>query len=62
MAWKVTEKNIKIHTCIDGMDSVEDTKAVISYKKLRTLGAKRRVYRKTKEVFFLIESDCEISL
>ena len=31
MAWKVTEKNIKIHTTIDGVDSVEDTKAMISY-------------------------------
>lgn len=27
MAWKVTEKSIKIHTTIDGVDSVEDTKA-----------------------------------
>lgn len=62
MAWKVTEKNIKIHTCIDGQDSTEDSKAVISYKKLKTLGAKRRVYKNTKEVFFLIESDCDISL
>lgn len=26
MAWKVTEKNIKIHTIIDGVDSVEDRK------------------------------------
>ena len=40
MAWVVTKKNIKIHTCIDGMDSVEDT----------------------KEIFFLIESNCEITL
>lgn len=24
MAWMVTQKNIKIHTCIDGIDSVED--------------------------------------
>lgn len=62
MAWKVTEKNIKIHTCIDGEDSVEDTKVIISYKKLKILGAKRRIYKNTKEVFFLIESDCEISL
>lgn len=62
MAWKVTEKNIKIHTSIDGEDYVEDTKIVISYKKLKTLGAKRRIYKNTKEVFFLIESDCEISL
>lgn len=43
MAWKVTEKNIKIHTIIDGVDSVEDTKAMISYRKLKALGAKRRV-------------------
>lgn len=62
MAWKVTEKNIKIHTCIDGLDSTKDSKAVISYKKLKILRAKRRVYKNTKEVFFLIESDCEISL
>lgn len=62
MAWKVTEKNIKIHTYIDGMDSVEDTKAVFSYKKLKTLGAKRRVYKNTKKVFFLIETDYELSL
>lgn len=34
MAWKVTEKNIKIHTVIDGVDSVEDRKATISYRKL----------------------------
>ena len=45
MAWKVTEKNIKIHTIIDGVDSVEDTKAMISYRKLKALGAKRRVYK-----------------
>lgn len=62
MSWKTTEKNIKIHTCIDGLDSVEDTKAVISYKKLKALGAKRRVYKDTKEVFFLIETNCEISI
>lgn len=62
MAWKTTEKNIKIHTCIDGINSVEDIRATISYKKLRDLGAKRRIYKNTKEVFFLIETDCEISL
>lgn len=62
MAWKTTEKNIKIHTYIDGIDSVEDIKAVISYKKLKDLGAKRRIYKNTKEVFFLIETDCEISI
>lgn len=62
MAWKVTEKSIKIHTCIDGVDSVEDTKALISYKKLKTIGAKRKVYKNAKEVFFLIKSDYEIIL
>lgn len=62
MAWTVTEKNIKIHTCMDGIDSVEDTKAVISYKKLKALGAKRRTYKNTKEAFFLIEADYELSL
>ena len=62
MAWVVTKKNIKIHTCIDGMDSVEDTKVTISHKKLKVLCAKRRVYKDTKEIFFLIESNCEITL
>lgn len=62
MAWVVTKKNIKIHTCIDGIDSVEDAGLIISHKKLKTLGAKRRVYKDTRESFFLIESDCEIIL
>lgn len=62
MAWAVTEKNIKIHTRIDGMDSVEDMKVKISYRKLKTLGAKRRVYKDTKEVFFLIETDYDLIL
>ncbi len=62
MAWMVTQKNIKIHTCIDGIDSVEDARVVISHKKLKALGAKRRVYKDTRESFFLIESDCEIIL
>lgn len=48
MAWKVTEKNIKIHTVIDGVDSVEDRRATISYRKLKALGAKRRVYKNNK--------------
>ncbi|CAK7041500.1 MAG: hypothetical protein PEPC_01771 [Peptostreptococcus russellii] len=61
MAWTVTEKNIKIHTCIDEVDSVKDTKAAISYKKLKALGAKRRICKNTKEVFFLIETDYELS-
>lgn len=52
MAWVVTKKNIKIHTCIDGIDSVKDTKVAISHKKLKALGAKRRVYKDTKEIFF----------
>ena len=60
MAWMVTQKNIKIHTCIDGIDSVEDVRVIISHKK--ALGAKRRVYKDTRESFFLIESDCEIIL
>ena len=62
MAWKVNGKNIKIHTIIDGVDSVEDTKAMISYRKLKALGAKRRVYKNTKEVFFLIEADYNLTL
>ena len=62
MAWMVTQKNIKIHTCIDGIDSVEDVRVIISHKKLKVLGAKRRVYKDTRESFFLIESDCEIIL
>ena len=62
MASVVTKKNIKIHTCIDGIDSVEDTRVAISHKKLKALGAKRRVYKNTKEIFFLIESNCEITL
>lgn len=62
MAWKVTEKNIKIHTIIDGVDYVEDRKAVISYRKLKAFGAKRRIYKNTKEVFFLIETDYELTL
>lgn len=62
MAWKVTEKNIKIHTIIDGVDSVEDRKATISYRKLKALGAKRRIYKDTKEVFFFIETDYDLAL
>lgn len=54
MAWKVTEKNIKIHTIIDGVDSVEDTKAMISYRKLKALGAKRRVYKIQRKYSFLL--------
>lgn len=62
MAWKVTEKNIKIHTIIDGVDFVEDRKATISYRKLKALGAKRRIYKDTKEVFFFIETDYDLTL
>lgn len=62
MAWKVTEKNIKIHTIIDGVDSVEDRKATISYRKLKALGAKRRIYKDTKKVFFFIETDYDLAL
>lgn len=62
MAWKVTEKNIKNYTIIDGADSVEDRKVTISYRKLKALGAKRRVYKNTKEVFFLIETDYDLTL
>lgn len=61
MAWKVTEKDIKIHTVLDGIHSVEDTKALLSHKKLKALGAKRRVYRNTKNIFYLIETDYEIT-
>lgn len=62
MAGKVTEKIIKIHTHIDGIDTVEDTKVVISHKKLKDLGAKRRVYKSTKEFFYFIETNYEIIL
>ncbi|MFP5155061.1 hypothetical protein ACJEEN_14635 [Bacteroides clarus] len=62
MAWKVTEKNIKIHTIIDGIHSVEDRKVAISYRKLKALGAKRRIYKDTKEVFFFIETDYDLTL
>ena len=62
MAWKVSEKSIKIHTIIDGVDSVEDRKATISYRKLKALGAKRRIYKDTKEVFFFIETDYDLTL
>lgn len=62
MAWKVTEKNIKNYTIIDGADSVEDRKVTISYRKLKALGAKRRVYKNTKEVIFLIETDYDLTL
>jgi len=62
MAWTASEKNIKIHTIIDGVDYVEDRKTAISYRKLKALGAKRRVYKSTKEVFFLIETDYELTL
>lgn len=61
MAWKVTEKDIKIHTVLDGIDSVEDTKVLLSHKKLKALGAKRRVYRNSKNIFYLIETDYEIT-
>lgn len=61
MAWAVTKKNIKVHSYIDGIDSVEDIKVAISHNKLKALGAKRRVYKDTKEFFFLIETDYELS-
>lgn len=60
---KVTEKQIKIHVeTADGYNSVEDTTAFISIKKLRQLGAKRRVYKNTKEVFYFIDTDQEITI
>lgn len=62
MARAVTIKNVKIHIRIDGMDSVEDTRAAIPHKTLKALGAKRRVCKDTKETFFLIASDCGITL
>lgn len=62
MGRKATVKNIKIHTCIEGIDSAEDITVAISYRKLKTLEAKRRVYNNTGEVFYLIELDCEITL
>ena len=52
MVWMVTQKNIKIHTCIDGIDSVEDVRVVISHKKLKALGAKRRVYKRHERDLF----------
>lgn len=52
MARAVTTKNVKIHIRIDGMDSVEDTRAAIPHKTLKALGAKRRVCKDTKETFF----------
>lgn len=61
MGWAITEKDIKVHICIDGADSVEDYRVLISHKKLKTLGAKRRTYKNTKEVFYLVESNCEIT-
>ena len=36
--------------------------STISYRKLKALGAKRRVYKNTKEVFFLIEADYNLTL
>lgn len=64
MARKATAKNIKLHicNCNDGIDSVEDLIVAISFRKLKKLGAKRRIYNNTKEVFYLIESDSEIIL
>lgn len=58
----ITKKNIKIYTIIDGMDSVKDRKATISYRKLKAIGAKRRIYKDTKEVFFLIETSYDLIL
>lgn len=62
MAWAVTRKNVKIHIHNNQGGSVEDYNVCISHKKLKALGAKRRVHKNTNEVFFLIESDYEISL
>lgn len=60
---KVTEKQIKIHVeTADGYNSVVETTAFISEKKLRKLGAKRRIYKDTKEVFYFIETDQEITI
>lgn len=61
MARRVTEKNIKIHTCIDGLNTVKDVKVIMSQRKLKELGAKRRVYKNTKEVFYFIETNYEIT-
>lgn len=55
MSRKVTIKRIKIHMHIDGVDTVEDTNVAISFKDLKSLGAKRRIYKNTKEVFYYIQ-------
>ena len=55
------KKNIKVHSCIDGVDSVEDINATISHSKLKDLGTKRKIYKNTNEIFFLIETDYELS-
>ena len=58
---KVTEKQIKVHVNMaEGYNRVEDMKAFISLRKLKQLGAKHRIYKDTKEIFYLIETDCEL--
>ena len=62
MSRSITEKNIKIHVRNEETDSVDDTRAGIPYRTLKALKARKRIYKDTKETFFLIESDCELSL
>lgn len=61
MSRKVTIKRIKIHMHIDGVDIVEDTNAAISFKDLKSMGAKRRIYKNTKEVFYYIKTNYYIT-
>lgn len=60
MARPITEKQVKIHTEIDELNFVQDMKTFISFKFLKVLGAKRRVYKNTGEVYYFIHTDCEI--
>lgn len=61
MPRKVTIKRIKIHMHIEGVDTVEDTNVAISFKDLKSLGAKRRIYKNTKEVFYYIKTNYYIT-
>lgn len=57
MSRKVTIKSIKIHMQFDGLDIVKDANVAISYKNLKFLGAKRRIYKDTREVFYYIKTN-----
>lgn len=41
MARPITQKNIKIHTEIDGVNIVRDSKVCVSFKTLKALSAKK---------------------